>query len=146
MKAYEYQHVVGFEETNLVGNAYYVSHLRWQGRAREMFLREYFPEILTELENGLALITLHCSCQYLGELNAFDQVIVRMFLNSVAQNRIAMRFEYWRQGPGEELVARGDQEIACMRREGTKLVPIAIPLKLLNALEAFSASCCGVHE
>lgn len=111
-----------------------------------MFLREYFPEILTELENGLALITLHCSCQYLGELNAFDQVIVRMFLNSVAQNRIAMRFEYWRQGPGEELVARGDQEIACMRREGTKLVPIAIPPKLLNALEAFSESCCGVHE
>jgi enediyne core biosynthesis thioesterase len=138
MRVYEYQHIVGFEETNLVGNAYYLSQLRWQGRAREMFLREYFPEILTELENGLALITLHCSCQYLGELKAFDQVNVRMFLRSLAQNRIAMRFEYWRDGPAQELVGRGEQEIACMRRQGSKLVPTPIPPKLLNALEAFS--------
>src|SRR5205807_1731949 len=62
MKAYEYRHVVGFEETSLVGNVYYVSHLRWQGRAREMFLREHVPEILLEFERGLALITLQCSC------------------------------------------------------------------------------------
>ena len=34
MRAFEYRHVVGFEETNLVGNVYYVSHLSWQGRAR----------------------------------------------------------------------------------------------------------------
>ena len=40
MKAFEYRHVVGFEETNLVGNVYYVNHLRWQGRCREMFLRD----------------------------------------------------------------------------------------------------------
>ena len=138
MTAYEYRHVVGFEETNLVGNVYYVSHLRWQGRAREMFLREYVPEILGELERGLALITLHCSCQYLGELRAFDQVIVRMFLDSIAQNRIAMRFEYWREGERPELVGRGEQEIACMRRQGEHLVPAPIPAKLQDALAAFA--------
>ena len=37
-KYYEYPHMVGFEETNLVGNVYYVNYLRWQGRCREMFL------------------------------------------------------------------------------------------------------------
>ena len=37
MRSYEYRHVVAFEETNLVGNVYYVNHLRWQGRCREMF-------------------------------------------------------------------------------------------------------------
>ena len=31
---YEYRHVVGFEETNLVGNVYYVNYVRWQGRCR----------------------------------------------------------------------------------------------------------------
>jgi enediyne core biosynthesis thioesterase len=138
MTAYEYRHVVGFEETNLVGNVYYVSHLRWQGRAREMFLREYAPEILGELERGLALITLHCSCQYLGELRAFDEVVVRMFLGSIAQNRIAMRFEYWREGERPELVGRGEQEIACMRRQGEHLVPAPIPMKLQDALAAFA--------
>jgi enediyne biosynthesis thioesterase len=138
MRAFEYRHVVGFEETNLVGNVYYVSHLRWQGRAREMFLREYVPEIVRELEHGLALITLHCSCQYLEELRAFDQVVVRMFLGSIAQNRIAMRFEYWRQGEREELVGRGEQEIACMQRQGQHLVPTPVPAKLQDALAAFA--------
>ena len=31
MKSFEYRHVVGFEETNLVGNVYYVNHLRLAG-------------------------------------------------------------------------------------------------------------------
>jgi enediyne biosynthesis thioesterase len=130
--------VVGFEETNLVGNVYYVNHLRWQGRAREMFLRQYTPEILAELDHGLALVTLQCSCQYLGELKAFDQVIIRMFLSAIAQNRIAMRFEYWREGTKSELVGRGEQEIACMRRHGEQLLPTAIPTQLREVLEEFA--------
>ena len=28
---YEHRHVVSFEETNLVGNVYYVNYVRWQG-------------------------------------------------------------------------------------------------------------------
>ena len=58
MRTYEYRHVVGFEDTNLVGNVYYVNHLRWQGRCREMFLREHVPELLNELQSDLALVTL----------------------------------------------------------------------------------------
>jgi len=138
MKAYEYRHTVGFEETSLVGNVYYVHYLHWQGRAREMFLREHVPGILQELEQGLALTTLSCSCQYLAELKAFDVVVVHMFLSSIAQNRIAMRFEYWREGPRGELVARGVQEIACMRRAGDALVPAPVPRALQDALAAFA--------
>jgi enediyne biosynthesis thioesterase len=138
MRSFDYRHVVGFEETNLVGNVYYVNHLRWQGRAREMFLRQYTPEILAELDHGLALVTLHCSCQYLGELKAFDQVIIRMFLNAIAQNRIAMRFEYWREGTKSELVGRGEQEIACMRRHGEQLLPTAIPTQLREVLAEYA--------
>ena len=140
MNAYEYRHIVGFEETSFVGNVYYVNHLHWQGRARELFLREYAPDILTELERGLALITLHCSCDYLGELKAFDQVLVRMFLGLISQNRISMRFEYWRDGEQRELVARGEQEIVCMKREGEHLVPTAIPKSLRDALAPFATA------
>ncbi|HSH16366.1 MAG TPA: acyl-CoA thioesterase, partial [Verrucomicrobiae bacterium] len=106
--AYEYRHVVGFEETNLVGNVYYTNHLKWQGRAREMFLRDHAPEVLKELSQGLALATLRCACDYFTELSAFDEVLVRMRLGEIAQNRVTMLFEYWRQNKdGEELVARG---------------------------------------
>lgn len=138
MNAFEYHHVIGFEETSLAGNVYYVNHLHWQGRARELFLRQYAPEILAELERGFALITLRCSCDYLAELKAFDEVTIRMFLVSMGQNRIAMRFEYLREGEPRELVARGEQEIACMQREGDRLVPAPIPKSLREALAPFS--------
>ena len=139
MKAYEYHHVVGFEETNLVGNVYYVNPLRWQGRCREMFLRDNAPEVLKELGRGLALATVRCSCDYLSELTAFDQVIVRMRLGGVVQNRISLVFEYWRQSKaGEELVARGEQVVACMRREGERTVPTAIPVALREALKPYA--------
>jgi enediyne core biosynthesis thioesterase len=99
MKFYEYKQIVGFEETNLTGNVYFTNYFHWQGRAREHFLRKYAPEILQQLEEGLALITLHCSCSFLDEVKAFDEVTVRMFLEEMQQNRIIMRFEYWRLTP-----------------------------------------------
>ena len=144
MKYYEYRHRVGFEETNLIGNVYYVNHLRWQGRCREMFLHEHAPEVLRELADGLALATVRCSCDYLAELFAFDQVSVRMRLGGVVQNRITLLFEYWRLTAGaggtdgEELAARGEQVVACMRREGDTTVPTAIPVALREALKPYA--------
>ncbi len=137
MNAYEYRHVVCFEETSLAGNVYYVNHLHWQGRTRELFLREYAPDILAELDQGLALITVRCSCDYLSELKAFDEVTVRMFLTSISQNRVTMRFEYWRENQPRELVARGEQEIACMRRQGDRMVPAPVPKSLREGLAPF---------
>jgi enediyne core biosynthesis thioesterase len=135
LRAYEYRHQIGFEETNLVGNVYYVNHLKWQGRCREMFLRDHAPEVLDELlEQNLALATVRCSCDYLAELEAFDEIVLRMRLGGIVQNRITLTFEYWR---GEELVARGEQQIACMRREGRRAVPTAIPPGLREALRAY---------
>jgi enediyne core biosynthesis thioesterase len=137
--AYEYRHTVGFEETNLVGNVYYVNHLRWQGRCREMFLRDHAPGILDDLKQGLALATVRCSCDYFIELEAFDQLLVRMRLGEVVQNRITLRFEYFRlTDRGEELVARGEQQVACMRRQGHETVPTPIPPALREALRPYS--------
>jgi enediyne biosynthesis thioesterase len=133
--AYEHRHVVGFEDTNLVGNVYYANHVRWQGRCREMFLRDHAPAVLDEMENGLALVTTRVSCEYLAELRAFDEVSVRMRLGGTAQNRVVMRFEYWR---GQELVARGEQEIACMRRGEGGAVPVPVPQALRDALRPFA--------
>ena len=139
MKFFEHRHVVGFEETNLVGNVYYTNHLSWQGRCREMFLREHAPDVIEELSHGLALATVSCSCEYFAELMAFDEVIIRMRLAELVQNRVRMAFEYWRSKDGhEELVARGEQMIACMRREGDKLVPVPVPASMRDALAAYA--------
>jgi enediyne biosynthesis thioesterase len=139
MRAFEFRHVVGFEETNLVGNVYYVNHLRWQGRCREMFLREHAPDVLNDLQNGLALVTTRCSCDYLLELTAFDEVVIKMRLGALLQSRVLMVFEYFRRaGDNEQLIARGEQEIACMRREGGKLIPAPVPPALRDALRSYA--------
>ena len=137
MRAYEYRHVVGFEETNLVGNVYYANHVRWQGRCREMFLRDRAPDVIEALKHGLALVTTRVSCEFMTELVAFDEVVLRMRLGQLTQNRITMNFEYWR---GEELVARGEQQVACMQREGKQVVPVPVPSQLREALKEYAAS------
>jgi len=138
-RTYEYSHVVGFEETNLIGNVYYANHVRWQGRCREMFLRDYAPEVLANLNRGLVLVTTRVSCEYLAEISAFDELVIRMRLSALKQNRITMLFDYWRRtGAGEELVAHGEQEIACMQREGKQMLPTPVPELLREALKPFA--------
>lgn len=142
--AYEYRHIVSFEETNLVGNVYYVNHVRWQGRCRELFVREHAPEVLDELAGGLSLVTTRCVCEYFAELAAFDEIVIRMRLGALVQNRLTLLFEYWRCTPaGEELVAQGEQQVACMRREGERLVPAPIPEALRQALRPYAPTEWG---
>ena len=139
-RAYEYRHIVSFEETNLVGNVYYVNHVSWQGRVREMFLRDNAPEIIGELSRGLSLATVRVSCEYLAELLAFDEIIIRMRLGELTQSRMTLLFEYWRANKsGEELIARGQQEVACLRREGEKLMPTPVPKSLREALRPYGS-------
>ncbi len=140
---YEYRHVVGFEETNLVGNVYYANHVRWQGRCREMFLRDHAPSILDDLAGDLALVTTRVACEYYNELFAFDRIAIRMRVGEVVQNRVLMLFDYHRIGErGEELIARGEQGVASMRRVASGGVePTAIPDALRAALLRFGAKC-----
>ncbi|MGI5186200.1 acyl-CoA thioesterase [Dactylosporangium sp. CA-152071] len=142
MDAYfEYRHTVGFEETNLVGNVYYVNYLRWQGRCRELFLRDKAPEVLADLQDDLKLFTLKVGCEFFAEITAFDEVAIRMRLVELAQTQIEFSFDYVRVAPdgGELLVARGGQRVACMRGPNTRTVPARVPEPLARALEPYTS-------
>jgi enediyne core biosynthesis thioesterase len=80
-------------------------------------------------------VTTRCACDYFAELAPFDEITVRMRLGDMAQNRVTMLFEYVREG---EVVARGEQQIACMHRlrEGG-LLPVAVPSELQSALAPY---------
>ena len=136
-RAYEYRHTVAFQETNLVGNVYFTNHLSWQGRCREMFVRDHAPSVLDDLQNGLVLVTTHCSCDYLEELRPFDEVTVRMTLGAMTQSRVVLDFEYWR---GVTLIARGQQKVASMRRQHGSMSPAALPVALCEALRRYGDS------
>ena len=141
MRTFEYRHIVTFEDTNVAGNVFYVNHFSWQGRCRELFLREHAPQVLAEIGKSVCLLTTKCSCQYFAELIAFDEVVVRMTLAELVQNRVTMSFEYYRcNGGQEELVAHGEQQVITMQRDGERLVPIPLPEALREAILPYVAT------
>ena len=136
---YEYLHTVGFEETNLVGNVYYVNYLRWQGRCREMFLREKAPAVLEDVRQDLKLFTLHVECEFFSEISAFDDLSIRMRLEELTQTQVQFTFDYVQVTDGaQNLVARGRQRIACMRGPNTATVPARVPEALRRALAPYA--------
>jgi enediyne core biosynthesis thioesterase len=138
LRSFEYHHVVTFDETNVVGNVYFTSHLHWQGRCRELFLREHVPQIVDALGEDLTLATTRCDMEYLAELYVFDEIVVRMWLGELVQNRITLRFEYERRsGDHAELVATGSQQVACMGRRNGALQAVPVPQPLVNALKPY---------
>ena len=136
---YEYRHVVGFEETNLVGNVYKVNYARWQGRCREMFLLEHAPGVLDELSGDLELRPIESECEHLAEVSAFDEVSIRMRLSELTQTQIGLAFDIVRVRDGvEDLVARCRQRVACMRGVDGATTPARVPPQLASALSAYA--------
>jgi enediyne biosynthesis thioesterase len=134
-RRYSYRHTVSFEETNVVGNVYFTRHLSWQGRCRELFLADHAPEVVDELRKDLRLVTLNVACDYFAELHALDAVEIQMLLAQLRQHRIKLRFDYLLHKNGAtSLIARGTQEIGCMRQTDAGLVPTAVPSTLARVL------------
>ncbi|HET9138961.1 acyl-CoA thioesterase [Actinophytocola sp.] len=142
---YELRHTVGFEETNFVGNVYYVNYLRWQGKCREQFLIDMAPGVLAEvMEDDLKLFTLKAECEFFAEITAFDELSVRMRLEELTQTQIEFGFDYVRLKDGAEtLVAQGKQRIACMRGPNNATVPSRVPAALREALAPFTSAQAG---
>lgn len=135
---YEYGHVVGFEETNLVGNVYYANYVRWQGQCREMFLLEHAPSVLDDLQGSLRLFTLSADCEFLGELAPFDSLSVRMQVSDITQTQIGFTFDYVRVKDGvKDLVARGWQRVACLQGSDGRMRPARVPEALRQAAQGF---------
>jgi enediyne core biosynthesis thioesterase len=140
-KYFEYVHTVCFEETNIVGNVYYVNYLSWQGRCREMFLKERAPDVLADLQDDLKLFTLKVDCEFFAEITAFDELSIRMRLTELAQTQVEFGFDYLRlnQDGSETLIARGRQRVACMRGPNTRTAPARVPEALVRALEPYAS-------
>lgn len=136
---YEYSFVATFEETNLVGNIYFANYVLWQGKCREMFLYEYCPDVIEKINEGLLLITLDLSMQYLSQLFAFDTVIMRMALESQSATRLLMTFDYYRLEADKKLtlVAKGTQATAAMRESAGKVVPVSFPDSMFQVFEEY---------
>jgi enediyne core biosynthesis thioesterase len=142
MHIYEYRHCVGFEDTNVVGNVYYANYIRWQGRCREMFLREHAPQLVQQMSHGLTMATTRVSCSYYEELAVFDEVAIRMTKGSMSPSRLTMKFQYYKVLPGgfETLIAEGEQEVVCVKRQGSVVELVPLPESLRDAVAPYEQS------
>lgn len=141
---FEYRHTVGFEETNLVGNVYYVNYLRWQGRCRELFLKRECPQVLADLQADLKLFTMKADCEFFAEVTAFDELSIRMRLRELTQTQLEFAFDYIKLAEeSEQLVARGGQRVACMRGPNGQTTPARVPEPLCQALAPYQPATKG---
>lgn len=144
---FEHRHTVGFEETNLVGNVYYVNYLRWQGRCRELFLKQHAPAVLADLQDDLKLFTLRVDCEFFAEITAFDELSIRMQLVELKQTQLEFSFDYVKLAGADELrVARGRQRVACMRGPNGRTSPARVPQQLVEALQPYQRPEGGGRE
>jgi enediyne core biosynthesis thioesterase len=143
-RVFTYRHLVSFEDTNVVGNVYFANYVAWQGRCREHFLKAHAGGILDDLAKDFRMVTLSVSCDYFEELHALDEIEIRMSLTHMRMHRIGLGFEYACVGEGpDRIVARGLQEIGCMRQGPTGLSPTEPPDVLAGALRAFAVCAFG---
>jgi enediyne biosynthesis thioesterase len=133
--SFVWKHIVCFQETNLVGNVYFAHFASWQGRCREMFLKEHAPDILDRLARDLKLVTVSLSIDYAVELFAFDDIEVHMRLVALSGHRIEMGFEYRVVRNGASIsAAQGRQVVACLVGDR----PVPVPPSLEAALRRWS--------
>jgi len=136
---FEYRFITTFEETNLVGNIYFANFVLWQGKCREMFLHETCPDVIDEISDGLSLITLDLSVKYISQLFAFDNVVMRMFLEAQSKSRLLMNFKYYKDMGKDQLkiVCEGTQATAAMKEIDGKMVPVEFPESMFNVFEEY---------
>jgi enediyne core biosynthesis thioesterase len=136
---YEYRLIPSFEETNLVGNVYFANYVLWQGKCREMFLYEYCPDVIEEISNGLLLITLDLSMQYISQLYAFDKVVMHMSLEASSTSRMLMGFEYFKEEVDGKLtlVSKGTQATLAMKEIDGRVGPVSFPESMFEVLNEY---------
>lgn len=135
-KYFDYRLLVGFEETNVVGNVYFANYFVWQGKCREAFLARYAPRVLDDFAAGHGMITKQASCEFFEESFAFNNLLIRMSLHKLNHTSITMAFAYYREAPDDlVLLARG-QQTAIWASPGQKIA--MLPDYLYQTIKRFN--------
>jgi enediyne biosynthesis thioesterase len=109
-----------------------------------MFLHDHTPQLMNELGHGFTMATTRVSCSYYQELEAFDEVVIRMSTGTMTPSRLTMVFRYYRVLPNgkETLIAEGEQEVVCVERQAGGVGPVLLPEPLRDAAAAYMEPAC----
>ncbi|MCC6751229.1 MAG: SDR family NAD(P)-dependent oxidoreductase [Deltaproteobacteria bacterium] len=122
------------EDANLMGNIYFASYARWQGRLRDRFVYDQLPSDARLAGPGPALVCTHSRVDHLREALPFDAVRVSMQLARLTVNGFTLSFAYHaRRSPAheEQKVAVAEHSALWCERDGQGLLralPLPAPL------------------
>ena len=130
---FEYEQLVTFQDTNLVGNVYFSKYFEWQGKCREALLLEHYPEITEDLQQGFGMATEFAHMDYRNEAFLNDKVLCRMHVPELSRTRIAFSFSFYRKAD-LLLLAEGQQAIIWINAQHK---PSLMPEKLFNLVNTY---------
>lgn len=140
-----YQALVTFEDTNIVGNAYFTSFLRWHHRARDNWLRSHALPIYKDLLAGSQrVVTKQLSMRFFDPTGASigDLIKVAIDVQLESGKSLVARSEAQRSGA---LLAAAQQECEFVDRCSRQQLPPRSEL-LPPSGRAFSIRCPAFLE
>ncbi len=133
---FEYKLQVSFEETNVVGNVYFANYFVWQGKCREAFLAKYVPGVLDDFAAGHGMITKDSSCEFFEESFAFNNIVIRMYLQKLTRTKVNMSFDYFREDNSKMILLAKSAQSAFWSSPGQKIS--MLPNYLYDAIKSFN--------
>ena len=109
-KFYKYLINVTFQDTNVFGNVYFARYFDWQGKVREEIMKEHYPEIISDLKEGLGFATEYAHIDFKHEAFLFEEIEIRMGLIDLSRSRIEFSFDYYNKNT-QQLLALGRQAV-----------------------------------
>jgi len=81
------------ENSNLVGNIYFANYSKWINSTKDLYLYSKMPDLFYKTKFHGEFVTVECTISYLQEAMPFDKIFVRMFLVTIYEKGIVLRYE-----------------------------------------------------
>lgn len=121
-----------YEDTDAGGVVYYANYLKFFERCRTEWIRSVGHDQSRLADtHGILFVVRKVQCDYLKPARLDDLLRVDLEVEKMTKVRMVFRQHLWR---GDELLATGQIEIACIDAE--RFAPAPIPEFLLNPLKA----------
>lgn len=129
------ERIVTVGDASSVGFTYFTKFIEWQGLVRETVGFEFFPDYMAGFTGEVVMLTMSCSCEFLGSLWPGDRVRIKVVAPWVRLAYMQGLYFYYRvTDDGEKLVARGEQLWMNAHRKGDTFTPGPWPANVVDGV------------
>lgn len=121
-KKFTFEKTVYLTDTNAEGNVYFARYFDWQGMAREEFVMQNVPSLLSIIQSGIKFITVNASAEFKHEAVLYDQILIDIKTADIKKMSLELIFTFTNKRT-DQLIAVGREKLAWADPTG-KLIPI----------------------